>query len=100
METRDVWAKPGTICASRAFAGSQTFSRHVCVDMIFSPSGRLMMRGVVAGLMSVTGVPGSRKCPMAPTSAIAWSPAMLMAVVLHRVACALGLLVTSETRSP
>jgi hypothetical protein len=97
-EPRDACAKPGTIWALlRAFSGSQgTLRRHVCVDLIFSPSGRLMTRGVITGLMSVTGVPGNTKCPVAPASAITWSPAMLMTVVLYRVSCGGGLRVFAE----
>ena len=85
MDTRDVWAKPGTIWASRAVAGSHgRLRRHVWVEAICVPSGRLMMSGVVAGVMFETGVPGKRKCPVAPASAMAWSPAMLMLEALKR----------------
>ena len=73
----DVCAKPGTICALVASSGSQgMFKRQVWVDLMSSPSGRLMMRGFLAGCMSNTGAPGRTKCPVAPASAIASSTAI------------------------
>ena len=42
---------------------------HVCVDLIVSPSGRLIAKYLVACEMSVNGVPGSKKWPVAPDSA-------------------------------
>ena len=50
-----------------------------------SPSGRLIMRGLVAGLISITGAPGTTKCPVAPASAIALSTAILILDVLNIV---------------
>ena len=82
-----MWAKPGTICASVAAAGSHgMFRRHVWVDLMVSPSGRLIMRGLVAGLISITGAPGTTECPVAPASAIASLTAILIsdAFVLSR----------------
>ena len=74
MEMRDVWARPGTMCAWRAAFGNVGVSRrHVWVDLISFPSGKVIIRGAVAALMSVTGAPGSRKWPVAPASAMAMS---------------------------
>ena len=59
------------MCSIFASSGSHGIANlHVCVDLIFSPSGRLTTKGLVAGDISVTGVPGSTKCPVAPASVI------------------------------
>jgi len=57
----------------------------VWVDLTCSPSGRFIMSGDVVGLMLVTGVPGSTKCPVAPTSAMAMSMATFILLVLKIV---------------
>ena len=57
---------------------------HVCVDLIVSPSVRLIAKGFVAGEISVTGVLGSTKWPVAPASAIAMPTAVLIFDVLNR----------------
>ena len=79
MLTREVCANPGTMWALRASVGSQGMARsHVWVDLICSPSGRLIVSGLVAGRTFSTGVPGRTKCPVAPASAIALSIAILI----------------------
>ena len=85
-------ANPGTMCARVASSGSHgMFNLHVCVDFIVSPSGRLMINGFVVGLTSITGAPGTMKCPVAPASAIAWSTAILIELVLKIVsACSVS----------
>ena len=76
-------ANPGTMWAFRASLGSQGMARsHVWVDLICSPSGRLIVSGLVAGYTFSTGVPGRTKCPVAPASAMAWSTAILIFEVL------------------
>ena len=42
-----------------------------CVDLIFEPSGRLMVSGFVANRMFSTGVPSMMKIAVAPVSMIA-----------------------------
>ena len=42
-----------------------------CVDLIFDPSGRLMVRGFVATRLLSTGVPSIMKIAVAPVSMIA-----------------------------
>ena len=61
------------------------FKRQVWVDLMCSPSGRLMMRGFLAGCMSNTGAPGRTKCPVAPASDIASSTAICIFDVLNIV---------------
>ena len=74
------------MCPLVASSGSHGMSSlHVCVDLITLPSGRLIDIGFVACLTSITGVPGSRKCTVAPVSAIASSTPILMRLVLKHV---------------
>ena len=58
-------------------------SWHVWVDLIWYPSGRLMVSGLVGILMFLTRVPGSKKFPVVTASSIAWSIAMLICDVLN-----------------
>ena len=62
---------------------------HVCVDVITLPSGRLIKIGFNIGSTSITGVPGSTKCLVAPSSATAMSTAIFILPVLKQVS-ALG----------
>ena len=55
---------------------------HVFIDLIVSPSGRWMISGLFAGWTLRTGAPGATKCYVAPTSAMAWFTAILIAIVL------------------
>jgi len=74
-------ANPGTMCAILAFLGRHgTCSSHVWVDLIYSPSPsrRFMVSRDVVGLILVTGVPGSTKCPVVPASDMAMSMAILI----------------------
>jgi len=92
MDTREAWAKPGTIWALQALLGSQgTLSLHSWVEAICLPSGRFMMIGVMAGVTSDTGVPGTRKWPVAPASAMVWSLAMWIPEVWKRASLVGGL---------
>ena len=43
---------------------------HSCVDYNLPLSGWLMLIGLFVGLMCLAGVPGCRKCPVAPASDI------------------------------
>ena len=88
IDTSEAWARPGTIWASLAFSGNHgMLSRHFWVEAICFPSGRFMTRGLVAGFIWETGVPGMIKWPVAPASAMAWSLAILIWEVLNRVSC-------------
>ena len=44
---------------------------HVCIDLSLYPSGRLIDIGFITGCKFFTGVPGRKKYPVAPASAIA-----------------------------
>ena len=73
------------MCAFLAARGSQgIFNSHVCEDFSCSPSGRLMMSGVVATLLLMTGAPGIAKCAVAPASTMAMSTAIFMFAVFIR----------------
>ena len=85
-----MWASPGTMCALVALSGSHgMLILHVCVDFITLPSGRLIGMGIDVGSISITEVPGSTKCPVAPASATAISTAISILPVLKQVS-ALG----------
>ena len=60
-------------------------SLHVCIDLITLPSGRLIAIGLVASFTLMTGVPGSRKYPVAPASDIGSSTPILIRPVLKHV---------------
>jgi hypothetical protein len=53
---------------------------HMCVDLICRPSGRLIVRGFVAGCLFFTSAPSIMKFDVAPVSAIASDVAMVMAL--------------------
>ena len=60
------------MCARFAFSGMPDMLRfHVCVDLIFELSGRLMEIDLLSGFTFVTGVTGRKKCPFVPASTIA-----------------------------
>ena len=46
---------------------------NVYVDLMILPSGRFIEIGLIVGNVSMTGVPGKTKCPVAPVSAMAMS---------------------------
>ena len=69
---RDECAKPGTICAWVAASPRPGKLRlPMCVDCIVSPSGSVMLSGCSALRLFSIGTLGSRKCAVAPESAIA-----------------------------
>ncbi len=53
---------------------------HMCVDLICRPSGRLTVRGFVAGCLFFTSAPSIMKIDVAPVSAIASDVAIVMAL--------------------
>ena len=57
----------------------------MCRSYHTSISGRLIAIGLVADFTSMTGVHGSRKCPVVPASAIALSTPILIRPVLKHV---------------
>ena len=75
------------MCALVALSGSHgMLILHVCVDLMTPASGRQIEIGFFVGWMSMTGVPGKTKCPVAPASAIAISTAIFILPVLKHVA--------------
>ena len=61
IDIRDAWARHGTVLAHFSFSGIPVMSRlHVCVDLSFYPSGRLIEIGLLAGCTFFTGVPGRK----------------------------------------
>ncbi len=74
-----MWVKPGTMCACQAIRGIHGMSRvAVWVDFSCAPSGRLIWIGSAAIFLLSAGAPVTRKCLVAPASAIAISTLILM----------------------
>ena len=72
--------------ASCAASGSYGMARHaVRVDLSIPLSGKLILRGLMAGWTLVTGACGRRKWLIAPASAMARLTLILMADVLRIV---------------
>ena len=72
IDIRDAWARPRTMCAHFFLSGIPSMYRlHVCVDLSFDPSGRLMEICLLDGCTFFTGITGRKKCLVAPVSAMA-----------------------------
>ena len=72
VEIKDTWARPGIICASVTWYGSHVMSRlHVCVDVVVLPLSNVMVIAFVAFFLLTTGVPSTKKRPVAPESDMA-----------------------------
>ena len=70
---RDEWAYPGTMWASVAASPSPGRSRFpTWVDWTTSPSGSVILSGLMAFCLLCIGTCGRRKWAVAPESAIAW----------------------------
>ena len=61
----------GTMCPTNTFGSPGIVMSHVCVDITFVPSGRLMVSGQMAGHRFLHGVPSMMKIEVDPVSAIA-----------------------------
>jgi hypothetical protein len=70
----------GTTCPTSTFGRPGIVMSHVCVDLTFVPSGRLMVSGRMAGRKFLHGVPSMMKIEVAPVSAIACDAAMAIAL--------------------
>ena len=71
IEIRDECVMPGTIWATVMNTGSHGILRlHVCVDMMVYPLGKVILIGLVVGLIFITGAPCIIKWPVAPALAI------------------------------
>ena len=58
---------------------------HVCVDFIYFPCIKLTHRGFSSGFISLTGLTGRTKCPIALASPMDISTAILILEVLNTV---------------
>ena len=86
METKEVWARPGTACARMAALGGHgRYKLPVCVDFYVVPSGKFMTRGRVSGRIFLSGDPVRIKCPVYPESSMAWLNSIFILGVLNRV---------------
>ena len=70
----------GTTCPTSTFGSPGIIMSHVCVDITFVPSGRLMVSGCTARRKFLHGVPSMMKIEVAPVSAIACNAAMAIAL--------------------
>ena len=61
----------GTMCPMSVLGRPGMVMSQQCVDLIFDPSGRLMVSGFVATCLFSTGVPSMMKISVAPVSMIA-----------------------------
>ena len=104
-----------TTCPTRTFGSPGIVMLHLCVDITFVPSGRLIVSGRTARRRFLHGVPSMMKIKVAPVSAIACDAAMAIAlsycgfgapnnclavaaIVVLAVACPLWTCVTSCIR--
>jgi hypothetical protein len=62
----------GTMCPIKTVGRSGMLLSHMCVEYIFLPSGKLIVRGVRATCLLSTGDPSMMKINVAPVSAMAW----------------------------
>ena len=70
----------GPTCPTSTFGSPGIVMLHVCVDITFVPSGRLMVSGRTAGRKFLHGLPSMMKIEVAPVSAIACNAAMAIAL--------------------
>ncbi len=70
----------GTTCPTRTFGSPGVIMLHVCVDITFVPSGKLIVSGRTARRRFLHVVPPMMKIKVAPVSAIACNAAMAIAL--------------------
>ena len=88
MDNKEVWARPGMMCACVAALGGHGRSNFsVCIYCSALPCGRCMTRGRIDGLIFLSGYPGRIKCPFSPASAIDWLVSIFILDVLNSVSC-------------
>ena len=61
----------GTMCPVSFSGRPGIIMSHMCVDLTFVPSGKLIDSGLVATLLLSTGVPSMMNIAVAPVSAMA-----------------------------
>jgi hypothetical protein len=69
MPSKDAIFISGTMCPINLCGKPGMSTSHMCVDIIFFPSGRLMCMGFVAMQMLLAGVPAITNIDMAPVLA-------------------------------
>jgi hypothetical protein len=80
MPMRDAIVNDGTMCPVNVVGRPGILISHTCVDWIFLPSGKLIVRGdTTIRLLSMTA-PSMMKKEVAPVSAIAWLAAIIRAL--------------------
>jgi hypothetical protein len=80
MPMRDAIVNDGTMCPVNIIGRPGTLISHTCVDWIFLPSGKLIVRGDIAICLLSTAAPSMMKMEVAPVSAIAWLAAIVRAL--------------------
>ncbi len=71
MLSKDAILISGTMCPINLCGRPGMSTSHMCVDIIFSPSGRLMCMGFVAMQILLAGVPAITNIDVAPVLATA-----------------------------
>ncbi len=78
MPNSDAILIPGTMCPINTVGRPVMVMLHVCVDLTLLPSGRLIVIGLMVGVIFSMGVPSITKKDVAPVSAIACNTSMSM----------------------
>jgi hypothetical protein len=90
---RDAIVNNGTMCPVIIVGRPGILISHTCVDWIFLPSGKLIMRGDTMIRLLSMAAPSMMKMEVVPMSAIAW----LAAIVQVLRNCGIGLLQSALT---
>ena len=80
MPMRDAIVNDGTMCPVKTVGRPGMWMSHMCVEYIFLPSGKLIVRGVRVTCLLSTGAPSMMKIDVAPVSAMAWLVANVKAL--------------------
>jgi hypothetical protein len=72
--------REGTMCPKSIVGKPGIWMSHTCVDLICFPSGKLIVRGDVAGRLLSTSALSIIKMEVAPVSAIPWFVAIVSAL--------------------
>ncbi len=92
MPMRDAMVNNGTMCPVKTVGMPGMLISHTCVEYIFLPLGKLIVRGVhVTRLLSV-GAPSMMNIDVPPVSAMAW----LVANVKGLRYCGIGALYSAH----
>ena len=72
MPMRDAIVNDGTMCPVKTVGRPGMWMSFMCVEYIFLPSGKLIVRGVRVTCLLSTCAPSMMKINVAPVSAMAW----------------------------